>query len=270
MKNSVSCTSGCLIMMTLAVALVNVAAVHAIVVTQEATVTVNIGINYGTGPVDWHNNTMVPSGENLLNATMRVATVEFTNFPGMGAFVTGINGRNQNPSANLYWMFWVYNPQTRQFESPPVGASSYLLTSDQTVQWYLSSSTLGPNTSVSLSARLDTSTDPPTAVISGSIHPTPVAPMNVTLEYSQDQGADYREIARITSGADGTFSYSWKLPGGGMFLIRADAQGVMSSPASIGVGNGAPGFPLESLLIGSALGLLFLIARRKKRPISDN
>jgi hypothetical protein len=270
MKNSLSCTSCCLIMMTLAVALVNVAAVHAIAVTQEATVTVNIGINYGTGPVDWHNNTMVPSGENLLNATMRVATVEFTNFPGMGAFVTGINRRNQNPSANLYWMFWVYNPQTRQYESPPVGASSYLLTSDQTVQWYLSSSTLGPNTSVSLSARLDTSTDPPTAVISGSIHPTPVAPMNVTLEFSQNQGADYQEIARITSRADGTFSYSWKLPGGGMFLIRAHAQGVMSSPASIGVSNGAPGFPLESLLIGSALGLLFLIARRKKRPISDN
>jgi len=270
MKKLLSCTSCCLIIMSLAAALVSIASVHAIVVAQEATVTVNIGINYGTGPVDWRNNTMVPSGENLLNATMRVATVEFTTFPGMGAFVTGINGRNQNPSANLYWLFWAYNPQTQQYESPPVGASSYLLTSDQTVQWYLSSGTLGPNTFVSLNARLDKSTDPPTAVISGSIHPTPVAPVNVTLEYSQNQGADYREIARITSGADGTFSYSWKLPGGGMFLIRADTQGVKSSPASIGVSNGVPGFPVESLLIGSALGLLFLISRRRKGSLSDN
>jgi hypothetical protein len=270
MKKSLSCTFCCLIIMSLAAAHVDIASVHAIVVAQETTVTINIGINYGTGPVDWRNNTMVPSGENLLNATMRVATVEFTTFPGMGAFVTGINGRNQNPSANLYWLFWVYNSQTQQYESPPVGASSYLLTSDQTVQWYLSSGTLGPNASVSLNARLDTSTDPPTAVITGSIHPTPVAPVNVTLEYSQNQGADYRQIAQITSGADGTFSYSWKLPGGGMFLIRADAQGVKSSPASIGAGGGVPGFPLESLLIGSTLGLLFLISRRKKGSLSHN
>ena len=98
----------------------------------------------------------------------------------------------------------------------------------------------------------------------------PAAPVNVTLEYSQNQGGDYREIARIASGADGTFSYSWKLPSGGMFLIRADAQGVKSSPASIGVSNGVPGFPLESLLIGSTLGLLFLISRRKKASLSGN
>ena len=268
MKKSLSHASCCLMMTSLAVVFLGIATVHAMAVAQEATVTVNIGINYGTGPVDWRNGTVVPSGENLLNATMRVATVEFTTFPGMGAFVTGINGRNQDPSANLYWMFWVYNPQTQQYESPPVGASSYLLTSDQTVQWYLSSGTLGPNTSVSLNARLDTSTDPPTAVISGSIRPTPMAPVNVTLEYSQNQGANYQEIARITSGADGTFSYSWRLPGGGMFMIRADAQGVKSSPASIGISNGVPGFPLESLLMGSALGLLFLILRRKRRSLS--
>jgi hypothetical protein len=268
MKKSISYASCCLMMTSLAVVFLGIASVHALAVAQEATVTVNIGINYGTGPVDWRNGTVVPSGENLLNATMRVATVEFTTFPGMGAFVTGINGRNQDPSANLYWMFWVYNPQTQQYESPPVGASSYLLTSDQTFQWYLSSSTLGPNTSVSLNARLDTSTDPPTAVISGSIRPTPMAPVNVTLEYSQNQGANYQEIARITSGADGTFSYSWRLPGGGMFMIRADAQGVKSSPASIGVSSGVPGFPLESLVIGSALGLLFLILRPRKGALS--
>jgi hypothetical protein len=256
-------------MLSLAVTLVGIASVPSIVVAQEATVAVNIGINYGTGPIDWHNNTMVPSGENLLNATMSVATVEFTNFAGIGAFVTSINGRSQDPSANLYWMYWVYNPQTRQYESGPVGAGSYLLTSDQTVQWYLSSSTLGPNPSVSLNARLDTSTDPPTAVISGSIHPTPMAPVNVTLEYSQNQGADYREIARITSAADGTFSYSWKLPSGGMFLIRADTQGVKSSPASLGTSGGVPGFPLESLLIGGTLGLLFLISRRKKGSLGQ-
>ena len=265
MRKPLSIALGYLIIMGLAVSLVGVTSVRAVTFTQQATVAVNIGINYGSGPIEWHNNTMVPSGQDLLNATMTVATVEFSSYPGLGAFVTSINGRSQNPAANLYWTYWVYNPQTQQYELPPVGASAYLLTTDHTVQWYYSSGTLGPNTYVSLNARLDTSTDPPTAVISGSIHPTPSAPVNVTLEYSQNQGANYQEIARVTSGADGTFSYSWRLPGGGMFMIRADAQGVKSSPVSIGTSSGVPGFPLESLLAGSALGLLFLIARRKQR-----
>jgi hypothetical protein len=265
MRKPLSIALGYLIIMGLAVSLVGVTSVRAVTFTQQATVAVNIGINYGSGPIEWHNNTMVPSGQDLLNATMTVATVEFSSYPGLGAFVTSINGRSQNPAANLYWTYWVYNPQTQQYELPPVGASAYLLTTDHTVQWYYSSGTLGPNTYVSLNARLDTSTDPPTAVISGSIHPTPSAPVNVTLEYSQNQGANYQEIARVTSGADGTFSYSWRLPGGGMFMIRADAQGVKSSPVSIGTSSGVPGFPLESLLVGSALGLLFLIVRRKQR-----
>jgi len=263
MKSS-SALPYCFVLIVLSFALVGIASAQTMIVAQQATVAVNIGINYGTGPVEWHNTT-VPSGENLLNATKRVATVEFKTFPGLGAFVTGINGRSQNPSANLYWTFWVYNPKTQQYELPPVGASAYLLTSDQTIQWYYSSGTLGPNSSVSLNAHIDTSTSPPTVVISGSIHPTPSGPVNVTLEYSQNQGADYQEIGRVTSAADGTFSYSWKLPSGGMFMIRADVQGLKSSPASIGTSSGFPAFPLESLFAGGALGLLFVILIRKER-----
>ena len=74
-----------------------------------------------------------------------------------------------------------------------------------------------------------------------------------------------QEIACITTSADGTFTYSWKLAGSGVFMIRADAQGVKSSPVSIASSGGVPGFPLESLFVGSALGLLFLIVRRKQR-----
>jgi len=262
---SLSVALHCLLMVSLSLVLVGIASAHTTMAAQQATVAVNIGINYGTGPVEWHNNTIVPSGENLLNATMRVATVEFKTFSGLGAFVTAINGRSQNPAANLYWTFWVYNPQTQQYELAPVGASNYLLTSNQTVQWYYSGGTFGPNTSISLNARLDTSTSPPTVVISGSIRPTPSAPVNVTLEYSQDQGANYQEIARITTAADGTFTYSWKLTGSGIYMIRADTQGLKSSPASIGTSGGVPGFPFESLIAGGALGLLLAILRRKER-----
>lgn len=252
--------------------------VHATMIEQEATVTVNIGINYGNGTIAWHNGTVVLLSEFLLNATMRAATVEFTNYSGFtgpglpGAFVTSINGVAQNPAANLYWTYWVYDPQTQQYVMGQVGAGSYALTSDQTVQWYYENAgsftnpALQPYTSVPLNVRLDTSTDPPTAVISGSVYPTPSGPVNVTLEYSNTQGASYQEIGRIVTGADGTFSYSWKLPSGGLFLIRADAQGVKSSTVSIGTSSGVPGFPFESLLLGSALGLWLGILRRKRCP----
>ena len=100
--------SACLVVVLVLVGAVgSLNPVHAITLRQEATVTVNIGINYGSGAVEWHNGTVVPLGEFLLNATMRVATVEFMNFPSFsgsglpGAFVTGINGVSQNPSANL-------------------------------------------------------------------------------------------------------------------------------------------------------------------------
>jgi len=257
-------------MIGLSFGIVAIASAQPMIVAQQGTVAVNIGINYGSGPVEWHNNTIVPSGENMLNATMRVATVEYTTFSGLGAFVTGINGRNQNPSANLYWMLWVYNPEAQQYEQAQVGASSYLLTSDQTVQWYYENAgsftnpALPPYTSVPLSVHLDPSTNPPTAVISGSVHPTPTGPVNVTLEYSVNQGGTYQEIARIATAADGTFSYSWKLPGGDVFLIRADAQGTKSSPVSVGVSSGIPGFPFESLLLGIALGVSLSILSRKR------
>lgn len=265
MKKWPSVALCCLILVCLTSMFIEINLAHSMTTPQQTTVSVNIGLNFGTGPIEWHNDTAVPSGESLLNATKTVATVETVDYPGLGAFVTSINGISQNPAANLYWMFWVYSPQAQQYELGQVGASAYLLTSDQTVQWYYSGGTLGPNTSISFSAHLDTSTDPPTAVMSGSIHPIPSGPVNVTLEYSQNQGANYQEIVRVTSGADGTFSYSWRLPGGGIFMIRADAQGIKSSPVSLGTSGGVPGFPLESLLAGGVLGLVFAILLRKQR-----
>ena len=118
-------------------------------------------------------------------------------------------------------------------------------------------------TSVSLNARLDASSSSPTILISGSIYPAPGDPVNVILEFSNNQGETYQEMARVTSAPDGTFSYSWKVPGNGAFMIRADAQGVKSSAVSIG-GSGVPGFPVESLIVGCAVGLLFAIMRRRK------
>lgn len=240
-------------------------------IDSERTVLVNIGINYGSGPVEWHNDTAVAHGEDLLNATMRLATVDHESFAGLGAFVTGINDVRQDPAANLYWIYWVYDVETQQYQMPPVGASAYMLTFDQTVQWYyenggsLTSPALRPYTTLSINVRLDSS-NPNLAIISGSIYPNPSGPVNVTLEYSSDQGASYQQISRITSASEGSFAYSWQLPTAGTYLIRAEAQGMWSNTVSVGTsGGGIPGFPLESLMIGGLLGTLLLILRCSTR-----
>jgi hypothetical protein len=122
--------------------------------------------------------------------------------------------------------------------------------------------------SVSLKGQLDASSSPPTVLIMGSIHPAPGIPVNVTVEFSNNQGGTYQEMAHVASAVDGTFSYSWKASGNGVFMIRADAEGVKSSAVSIGISagpSGIPGFPLESLLVGSALGLLFALVRLRQR-----
>jgi hypothetical protein len=136
-------------------------------------------------------------------------------------------------------------------------------TAYEAIYEYVRSSHSITSQQVSLSARLDTSS-PPTVEISGSIYPAPGGPLNVTLEFSSNQGETYQEMAHVTSAPNGTFSYSWKAPGNGVFMIRADAQGVKSSAVSVGM-SGVPGFSLESLLVGCALGLLFAIMRRRQR-----
>jgi hypothetical protein len=118
-------------------------------------------------------------------------------------------------------------------------------------------------TSVSVNARLDASSSPPTVLVSGSIYPAPGDPLNVTLEFSKNSET-YQEMAHVTTAADGTFSYSWKPPGNDVFMIRADAQGVKSPAVAVGM-SGVPGFPLESLFVGCALGMLFAIMRRRQR-----
>jgi hypothetical protein len=156
----------------------------------------------------------------------------------------------------LGWFYWGFGPG-------PNNDFSLVHETDDSVSPILSSAL---STSVSVSARL-ASTNSPTAFISGGVRPSPSDPASVKLEYSDDGGASYQEIARITTAADGAFNYSWRIPHTGMFMIRADAQGLESPPFSVEIGSGIPGFPSESLLIGGALGILF-VALGKKRGLS--
>ncbi len=101
--------------------------------TEGETITVNIGFKYKDGRVEWHNSTQVAKGSTLLDATKSVAEVNYTIYPGMGAFVNSINGvKNDKP---YYWMWWTWNPSTG-WTLGPVAADKYVLSDKETVMWY--------------------------------------------------------------------------------------------------------------------------------------
>ena len=109
---------------------------------RGVTIHVNLGINYGDGrPTEWHNGTEVELGSTLLDVTMKVATVNYTIYPGMGAFVNSINGVENSPP--FYWMWWMWTAWGGWVEGP-VAADKYVVSDGETLCWYYENTTITP------------------------------------------------------------------------------------------------------------------------------
>ena len=93
---------------------------------------INILIDYGNGTKIWYNETEVPIGSSLLDATGNVARVDYQLFQ-YGAFVTAINGRGGDPG--YYWMWYFWNSTSRKWEMGPVAADAYILHHGDAVSW---------------------------------------------------------------------------------------------------------------------------------------
>ena len=93
---------------------------------------VNVLIDYGNGTREWYNETQIPIGATLLNATEEVAKVNYTVYS-FGVFVTAINGKGGDP--NYYWMWYIWNSTTAQWEPGAVGANAFILHHGDIVAW---------------------------------------------------------------------------------------------------------------------------------------
>lgn len=93
----------------------------------------NIAINYGNGTTVWHNNTVIPIGFSLLNATQKVASLQYETT--WGIFVTAINGVAQDPATNRYWVYDALINGT--WEPIWVGAAEYQVQNSDTIMWSL-------------------------------------------------------------------------------------------------------------------------------------
>jgi hypothetical protein len=94
---------------------------------------VNLLIDYGNGTRRWHNGTLVPLGSSLLNATMQVASVNYT-LGTYGAFVNSINGINNDKSRSMYWMYWVF--REGKWVLGEVSADNFRLKDGDIVAWF--------------------------------------------------------------------------------------------------------------------------------------
>ncbi len=101
---------------------------------EPLVIRVNICIDYGNGTVTWYNNTLVPINYSLLNATMMIASVEYTYWPKYNAcFVDSINGvPNRDP---YYWMWWYWDEGERAWKHGLVSADHHILKQGEIVMW---------------------------------------------------------------------------------------------------------------------------------------
>lgn len=97
---------------------------------------VNIMINYGNGTKTWYNQTIIPVGWSLFNATSKATGggVEGTWYS-FGVFVTSINGVGGTES--LYWLWFTWDDVENKWVSGQTGADSYIMSHDETAAWLL-------------------------------------------------------------------------------------------------------------------------------------
>ena len=101
---------------------------------EAVTVLFKLCIDYGNGTAVWYNGSRIPINTNLLNATKRVADVQYTYWPAYQAsFVDAINGVSNSPP--YYWMWLYQDADTTTWTYGPVGADLFIVKSGQVFMW---------------------------------------------------------------------------------------------------------------------------------------
>lgn len=109
----------------------------------EVSFSVNLGVDYGNGTRTWYNDTVIPVGATVYNATKSVATVEPD--PKIGpSFIIAINGARQDGSQSMYWIWWIWDQTEHKWTVGPVANNEYVLSDGQTVIWYYENTSVWP------------------------------------------------------------------------------------------------------------------------------
>ena len=111
---------------------------------KEVSYTTNILLKYSNGTKVWFNQTLVPVGWSLFNATLKVLDkrVEYSIFYG-SPFITAMNG--VKATGSYAWMWYVWNATSSSWTLGETAANAYILRDKDTVAWYLVDTSAYPN-----------------------------------------------------------------------------------------------------------------------------
>jgi hypothetical protein len=101
---------------------------------EDFTITVDLKLDYGENKVEWYNDTRIPVGASLLNATLIVADIEYS-VTEFGVLVNSINGIEGD--SNNFWLWDYY--ENGEWKFGPVGADQWTLENGDIVSWSYSS-----------------------------------------------------------------------------------------------------------------------------------
>ncbi|MCQ5341269.1 MAG: DUF4430 domain-containing protein [Candidatus Methanomethylicia archaeon] len=103
-------------------------------IISDVAIKVNIAISYGNGTTIWYNNTYIPNGWSLFNASVKLCKIEYKVYP-FGIYITSINGVSENPKEGKYWIWYRYTNNT--WEYGPIGSDQYILKNNEIIKWEL-------------------------------------------------------------------------------------------------------------------------------------
>ncbi|MFQ6075172.1 MAG: DUF4430 domain-containing protein [Candidatus Bathyarchaeia archaeon] len=113
---------------------------------EDVSYNVDILVKYDNGTGHWYNNTLIPIGWSLFNATLKITggDVNYSIFFG-SPFITAINGVMSHGSH--FWLWYLWNSTSGVWRLAETGAGDYILRDGDVVAWYLVNASIYPTPS---------------------------------------------------------------------------------------------------------------------------
>jgi hypothetical protein len=99
---------------------------------NEVSIFVDIKIDYGNGNYEWQNETLLPIGSTLFEATIKIADVEYTSGE-FGIFIESINGVKGGDQK--FWMWNYYDEEKGEWALGPVASDQWMINDGDTLSW---------------------------------------------------------------------------------------------------------------------------------------
>jgi hypothetical protein len=108
----------------------------------EGLISISLGVDYGNGTREWHNNTNAFAGETLFDATKQLMNVTY-DVSSFGTMITTIN--NVTSQGSYGWTYWVLNNATQTWSMVYEGVDARMVANEEAYMWYYTNEFKAPS-----------------------------------------------------------------------------------------------------------------------------